>query len=312
MNPIDAAKKLIPPGKKRPGKKHGGVIQIWVTRACDKSCFGCTQGSNLKGPYDFITPEQFAEACMSLKGYFGTVGMFGGNPAMHPQFETLCEIMREHVPKKFRGLWCNNLLGKGKAARETFNPAVSNLNVHLDAEAFDEFKKQWPESRPFGLREDSRHGPPFVAVQDVVSDVDDQWKLIAGCDINRHWSAMIGVFRGELRGYFCEIAGAHAILHQHNPDLPDLGLPVKPDWWKRPMKDFIAQAISCCPACGVPLRGYGELAQAKDGVEQISRTHESVYHPKKQDRKVEVVTSLSQVCPQSLRKFTDYLGNARR
>ena len=76
MNENEALQKLIPPGQKRPGKPRGGVIQIWVTRACDRSCFGCTQGSNLAGPPGFITTEQFEQACISLKNYFGIIGIF--------------------------------------------------------------------------------------------------------------------------------------------------------------------------------------------------------------------------------------------
>src|SRR5580698_720008 len=113
---------MIPPGAIKRGKFLNGVIQIWVTRACDNSCFGCTQGSNLGGKPGMISPEHFEQACISLKGYHGVVGMFGGNPATHPQFSTLCEIMRNHVPRDHRGLWCNNPISEANAAsmRMTF------------------------------------------------------------------------------------------------------------------------------------------------------------------------------------------------
>jgi len=57
---------------------------------------------------------------------------------------------------------------------------------------------------------------------------DERWGLIGNCDINQYWSAIICVFRGELRGYFCEIAGAQAILHENEPSYPDLGASVVP------------------------------------------------------------------------------------
>lgn len=312
MNKQEVISNLIPPGQQRAGKQQGGVIQIWVTRACDKSCFGCTQGGNLRGYTPPITPEQFEQACISLKDYFGVVGIFGGNPTTHPQFNTLCEILCKHIPYKRRGLWCNNLRDKGEAARKTFNPAASNLNVHLDHKAFNGFQQDWPESRPFGLLNDSRHSPPFVALQDIIPNEKEQWSLIADCDINRNWSAMIGVFREELRGYFCEIAGAQAMLHQNEPEYPDLGLLIDPEWWKRPMADFAKQSAFHCPACGVPLRGYGELAQAKDGREQVSRTHAEIYQPKTSGRKVQLVTCRNEMDEQSLSKFTDYLGNGEK
>lgn len=329
MTEQEALKLMIAPGQVRPSKPYrGGVIQIWVTRACDKSCFGCSQGSNLAGKPGFITPEQFEQACLSLSGYFGVIGCFGGNPAIHPKFEQLCDIMVKHVPFAQRGIWSNNPLGKGAIMRRTFNPAVSNINVHLDEVAYHEFKETWPECHPVGLTGDSRHSPPYVALRDVIADEGERWKLISGCDINRNWSAMVGVFRGELRAWFCEIAGAQAMLHQHEPDYPDTGMsipvweePVGSDnikavdntWWMQPMTAFANQVRKHCHSCGIPLRGYGELSQARDGdgLEQVSETHKDVYRPKRLDRRVQVVTERSQL-GNPLPMVTQYLQNAKR
>lgn len=395
MTEDQALAKMVAPGAKRPGKWRGGVIQIWVTRACDKSCFSCTQGSNLGGKPEFITPEQFEQACISLKGYFGVVGMFGGNPATHPKFIELCEIMRRHIPFEQRGLWCNNLITseKGTAARETFNPRHSNLNVHLDKEAYTNFKRWWPESMPFGLDKDSRHSPPFVAMKDVlrkkcptcadgssidgaimtpggttlikndkgglsrcptcdgkgqVYDESRAWELISDCDINKHWSAMIGVFRGHLRAWFCEIAGAQAMLHQWDRTpmveevvqldkeghgtliqkgkvseytYPDTGFPIIGvkemypsvcEWWQLPMNSFKEQVRKHCHECGVPLRGYGQLAQSQEAVEQVSETHSGIYVPKTRGRQVERVTELVQLGQDRITRVTDYLQNSEK
>jgi molybdenum cofactor biosynthesis enzyme MoaA len=100
MNEQQALAKMVAPGTKRPGKYRSGVIQILVTRACNLSCFGCTQGSNLAGKPMFITPEQYEIALQSLEGYWGVVGMFGGCPSMHPQFETLCLLLQKYFPKE--------------------------------------------------------------------------------------------------------------------------------------------------------------------------------------------------------------------
>jgi hypothetical protein len=172
--------------------------------------------------------------------------------------------------------------------RDTFNPAYSNLNVHLKQEAYDEFKRDWPESRPFGLHEDSLHSPVFVAMKDVVSSESERWRLIESCDINRNWSAMIGVFRGQLRAWFCEIAGAQSILHQSNPDYPDTGVPVTPGWWRRPMSDFTGQVLKHCHECGIPLRGKARKSQGLDA-DVCSPIHQSVCQPKSSNAKVEVV-----------------------
>ena len=309
MNFAECLSHMVLPGQRRPGKPRGGVIQIWVTRACDKACFGCTQGSNLKGRCAMITCEHFEQACISLRDYWGTVGVFGGNPALHPQFEQLCAILCKYIPKRQRGLWCNAPMGKASVMRETFDTAISNLNVHLDQQAYDEFKRDWPECRPFGLHDDCRHGPPFVAMQDVIENEEQIWQLVADCDINQHWSAMICEVAGQPRAYFCEIAGAQAILHQEDSAWPDLGLAVEPSWWNKPMLAYQHQVRYYCPRCGVPLRGLGELAQASDGVEQTSRVHQNVFKPKVAGREIEVVDHLEQVLPQTLPRFTNYMTN---
>ena len=317
MDEAQALARMVPPSKHRKNAWRGGIIQIWVTRSCDKACFGCTQGSNLAGKSTDMTPEQFEAAVLALKGFWGVYGVFGGNPAVSKNFETYCDILRKHVPKEQCGLWCNKLFGKGKVAAKTFNPKVSNLNVHLDQEAFDEFKRDWPGSRPFGLKEESRHAPVYVAMQDVVDEhgnhipESEQWDKIANCDINQNWSSMICVFRGQLRGFFCEIAGAQAMLHQHEPDYPDTGVPVVEGWWQRPMVDFAEQVRTHCKACGVPLRGYGSLAQDESGIEQVSATHAGIYKPKRVGREVQLVQLRSEVSEEALTRVTDYVQNSK-
>ena len=314
------------PSDVRPNIWRGGVLQIHITRACDKACFGCTQGSNLGGKPVMMTAEQFDEACHSVKGYFGVVGIFGGNPVLNPEFETICEIFRFHFPYEQRGLWCNHPKGKGVAIRKTFCPDVSNLNVHLDREAYDEFVRDWPESRAVlkGLGNDwpeaaglgpdrvgdSRHSPPFVAMQDVIADESKRWELIAGCDVNQNWSSMICVFRGELRAYFCELAAAQAMLHQHESTYPDFGLTLTPNWWEKPIEDFSHQVLFHCHECGIPLRGYGDLAIGGT-TEQASRTHFDIYRPKTKGRDVQLVTELVQL-GDPLERATDYVQNGAK
>lgn len=422
MTEQECLEKMVAPGTPRPGKYRSGVIQILVTSACNLSCFNCTQASNFarEGKPWFMTPEQFEQAVKSLgfkeqmgnwhhnddypnEVYFGVVGLFGGNPAISPHFNEYCDILRRLVPLNQRGIWCNNPITVDNAREMalTFDPSVSNLNVHLDREAYRKFVEGWPECRPVGLDTDSRHPPVFVAMKDVVvnkiinTPLDDKtddlcreawgrspllnelphrttngyncrcvveshqddpaiYDLISRCDINQHWSAMIGVFRGELRAWFCEVAGAQAILHQNEPGYPDTGMsvdgsgmhyydvkkvpfgysPVQVDaWWKLSMGAFHNQVRKHCFECGVPLKGYGELAQAKDKPwiddsdpqaamaevldethtpsEQVSQTHYAVAKPKSKHRRVEVVTDLVQLDIGKIGMVTKYLQNAK-
>jgi hypothetical protein len=294
MDEQQALSKMVSPGMRRE-VYLGGICQILITRACDKACFHCTQGSNLGGKPVMISLEDFETACASLQDYFGVVGIFGGNPALHPKFPEICEILEHYIPFQQRGLWCNHPKGHGKLMRRVFNPAHSNINVHQDQEAWDEFKRDWPEllrHRPDqfkGLDGDSRHSPPFVAMLDVVPDEAERWRLIADCDINKFWSAIVcPVPNAGVRAFFCELAGAQAMLHGNDPTWPDLGLPVTPGWWRKPMEEFAAQVRHYCHRCGVPLRRYGQLANGGE-YEEVSATHQDIYSPKVKGREVRLV-----------------------
>jgi hypothetical protein len=248
-----------------------------------------------------------------VRDYWGVVGMFGGNPAVHPQFELLCNIMRQYIPAERRGLWCNHPRGHGAIMRETFNPAVSNLNVHLSQESYDEFKRDWPECMPFGLEIDSHHSPPYVAMLDVIPDEQKRWELIGDCDINKYWSAMACYVPGKgLRGFFCELAGAQAILHANDADWPDTGIPIDSEdlspWWQLPMTSFAEQVNWNCNRCGVPLRRQGQLAVSGNR-EEVSATHQNIYKPKVRDREVQLIQIDT---GPKIGRVIDYIGNGKK
>ena len=305
MNEQEALNQMIAPGTRRPGKWMEGVMQIHLTRACDLGCSNCTQGSQFGGKPKFITLQNFELACQSMEGYFGLIGVFGGNAALHPQFEEICAILRKYFPKERCGLWCNHPRGKGAIMRETFNPSMSNLNVHLKQGAYDEFKRDWPESHPFGLDKDSRHSPVHGNMAKFVPEESDRWNLISQCPINRNWSAMLCEFRGELRAFFCEIAGSQAILNQDNPEYPDTGMAVTKGWWRKPMQDFADQVRFHCHRCLVPLNGHGALAQ-KEHVTTI--TEEYAHLKPKGSHLLEVLSEGDDVHSEDKRIVTQYLG----
>ncbi len=325
-----ALDKMKPPGARKQGKWREGVIQIWVTRACDKSCFGCTQGSNLKpsSPENmFITVDNFEIAVKSLIGYHGVVGMFGGNPALHPEFPLLCEILSKHIPFEQRGLWCNNPMKHGKVMRETFNPAYSNLNVHLDQNAYAKFLVDWPECNPVGLTVDSRHSPvhgsmldlatlpdPSDPTKTVPNTEDVRWHWISKCDINQHWSGMVGQFRGQPRAWFCEVAGAQAMLMQDDDTYPDTGTPLPQEipWWQGTMDKYANQVDFHCHQCLVPLRGYGELACSESGCETTTKTYLPIFQPKRSGRSVNIIDNAEQLQAGKIQLSTNYLGNSKK
>lgn len=311
--PSEVLARMVSPGQRRPDAYRGGIIQLMLGRACNLACVGCTQGSQLAGRAPFMTPEQADVALRSLEGYWGVVGFFGGSPTLSPHFKEICSIARRYFPREQLGLWSNNLHGKGAIARATFNPAVSNLNMHMSHEAAAEFRRDWPESAGHlvGLAGESRHSPPWVAMRDMQDMTDaERWSLVATCDVNQKWSALVGVIGGEVLGYFCEIAYAQAALHEGDPEWPVVGVPAVPGWWQQPMGAFRAQVEQHCMACGVPLKGRGDLA-VTGTVEHVSETHASIFKLKRPAGKTVVLACSRADLGGSVGVMTQYIQNAK-
>ncbi len=163
----------------------------------------------------------------------------------------------------------------------------------MDQQAYDEFARDWPECKhrlKGSLDEDALHSPPFTkALIDHYPNEDDRWEKIRGCDINRNWSAMIGVVRGELRGFFCEIAGAQAMLHANDPEWPDLGVAVTPGWWRQGAETYAEQVKWHCHRCGIPMREDPVLAIGASPTRNAGPTHAAIYRPKTKNRPVVVL-----------------------
>lgn len=243
------------PGDFRSGVWRGRVLQVKITNICDLDCKNCSvavgPAKKLKKQF-LMTPDQFRTACQSLKGYDGVVGMFGGNPCISKYFEQLCEIMREEIPDMAqRGLWSNRLFGHGVACRQTFNPHVSNLNVHQDSDAYDEMIETWPGCNPVyaGLHSPSHHGPIFGSMTELGLSEEEMWKKIGKCYVNQTWSAAITVVDKQLVGYFCEIAATMAELTGD----PSKGVKIEPGWWAKKMPYFEHQVHEYCTKCLIPL-----------------------------------------------------------
>lgn len=308
----------IPSTMKAPADRRAGwlVLQVMITRACSQSCFHCSQGSNLAGKPAMMSVDEFETAIKSLEGFPGIIGVFGGQPTLHPKFPEFCEIMRANVPYLQRGLWTNSLNGHGAVCRITFNPARSNINVHTCKDDYEEFERDWPEALAArrehtidGRDKDSTHSSPWVAIKDVIADEEERWKLIGACTVNQFWSAIIGTVPGRgLRAYFCELAYAHASMHataEDSGDWPDLGLIPTPGWWKLPMSAFDAQVRLHCHSCGLAMNRPGQLAIGGDH-EEFSITHQYIARPKAKDRPIEII-SIGGMTERPSRPATSYL-----
>src|SRR5688500_14994553 len=73
------------------------IIQIDITNACPKRCSNCTRFCGHHAEPFFMDYDTFRKAVDSMKGYSGIVGLMGGEPTIHPQFEKFLEYYRDHV-----------------------------------------------------------------------------------------------------------------------------------------------------------------------------------------------------------------------
>ena len=240
---------MIPP-------RQQWCIQIDVTNACPRRCSNCTRLlAHARARWD-VSLDDFARAVDALRdfpaestpdrrGRRKVVGMIGGEPLWHPQFDRLCEVMIEAIPEmRYRGLWTGvryekhghratveRLIGKGPSP-----VGYLNQNLH-DKECF--------------------HQPILVAVRDVVEEEAVMWRLIDACPLQQEWSSAI-----TPKGFFfCEVAAAMDLVF----DGPG-GLPVSPACWRHDLADYRAQIERWCPRCGVclPLEGRRDNERVDD------------------------------------------------
>lgn len=246
------------------------TIQIVVTTACDLyTCSNCTQLLPFRKDYRHMSVKCFEQALKYLKDWPGVVGMFGGNPCCHPEFEVLCDLMDRYIqPQSRRGLWSNNILGHGPMIRKVFYPdGRFNLNVHRNIPAAMEIMDWLPDKLiKSSVRSDSWHSPILLNYKDLGMSEAEWVTAREACDINRKWSAAVVERSGRPYAYFCEVAAALDGIKGENH-----GMPLHHEWWKSPMVAYAHQVHACCDqGCGVPLRHKGH--EDTDAVYDITHT----------------------------------------
>lgn len=229
-------------------------IQVLITNKCCFKCSNCSESCS-HIPDDkkyFMDLETVERAFDTLQDYPGHVGIFGGEPTLHPQFDEVLKLMQKKVwVKSRRELWTAGTLWKKhkELIQETFYPEAISFNDHPnDVECW--------------------HQPIHVACKDVFNgevtgdfaeDTRLMWKCINNCWVQNRWSASVTPYGC----WYCEVAGGRAAV------LGMEGIKLEKDWWRRPLTDWSYQMNELCRLCGacipMPLK-----ANSKQGYEDIS------------------------------------------
>lgn len=243
-------------------------IQLEVTNFCPKKCSNCTRHCpHIKKPY-FMDLDTFTRAVKSMDGYEGMLGIQGGEPTLHPQFEELIQIYDElWTPEKeilmagrkpiidFGDYHAKNLMDNNHR-RGLWSALGPGYYKH-----FELIQETFPYQCLNDHNNPARHTPMLITRKEL-GIPDMNWvRYRNNCWIQHNWSSSI-----TPKGAFpCEIMASLDMLY----DGPG-GWDIEPGWWKREFKDF-GKMLELCELCGacLPL----EDREAQEQIQDISRKH---------------------------------------
>lgn len=258
------------------------VIQIDITNACPHRCSNCTRFCGHHEKSFFMDFDTFKRAVDSMEGFVGIVGIMGGEPTLHPEFERFARYLDSKMPAQYKR--------KSNYMRQIQNRFMKTLDVQEIEDTFT-YRGEYGEKKSvmYGAGLWSAMGIGYKKHYETIQDVftyqavndhanamfhdpvlvarkdlgipDDEWvKLRNKCWVNRFWSASIT----PKGAFFCEIAAALDMLF----DGPG-GWPIEPGWWKREEKDFGDQ-LQWCELCGVALQTF--TRDANEEIDDMSQT----------------------------------------
>ncbi len=214
------------------------TVQIEILNACVNQCANCSRhvGHHSK-PY-FMSFDIFQKAVDSMVEFPFMTGITGGEPLIHPEFESFCKYISSKIEPDRLGLWTTFPKGY-EHYREIICSTFGHifLNDHTRADVY--------------------HHPGLVASREVVPYDDILFQYVNTCWAQAAWSPSIN----PKGAFFCEIAAALSILFEGSD-----GWPVTPKWWWRTPKDYTSQIEEFCPQCGfcVPLQRRSSVETVDD------------------------------------------------
>lgn len=257
------------------------IIQIDITNACVYQCSNCTRFCGHHKKNFFMDFETFKRAVDSMKGYHGTIGIMGGEPTLHPEFERFVNYLHSKIADKKDHYsliapqkdFIESILLENKVNSEVYKyttgPRETIVGAGLWSAMVPTYKKYYELIQDvFKMQAVNDHGnimyhSPILVNRKDLGIPDDEWiKIRDNCWAQDIWSATIT----PKGAFFCEIAGALDMLF----DGPG-GWPIEEGWWKRTPDQFGDQ-LKWCELCGIAVETF--TRDANDWIDDVS---ESMY-----------------------------------
>jgi len=212
------------------------MILIDITNHCGRKCSYCSRLSrHIRDDQKYhMSLDKIEQALISFQGFKGRIGIIGGEPFLHPEFDAICKLLLKYNDRSKYGV-LTSIDPKGnkyeQAVKDTF--AMVAFNPHTK----DQLSK-------------CKHQPLTISIDEAVEDKQYKDKLIDDCWVQKTWCSTVG----DNGAFFCEIACAFDSL---------LGLgsgwKVEPGWWNKTPEEFQDQVDACCGLCGMALPIEREL-----------------------------------------------------
>ena len=223
------------------------IIQIDITNACTHECSNCTRfcGHHVK-PF-FMNFDTFKKAVDSLADFPNTVGMIGGEPTLHPEFERMVDYLKSTRLKESVKTAREPIANMQGYITRYFGGEYTGINTGLWSSLTSSYYKHFEsinDSFTRQLLNDHNNACMHQALlmsRKELGIPDEEWiKKRDACWVQNTWSATIT----PKGAFFCEVAGAFDMLF----DGPG-GWPVEPGWWRRKPEDF-GEQLKWCEICG--------------------------------------------------------------